>query len=78
MRDSTAEMNTGAFTQVQGPREEVKPLRPAMMYCTACGEFTVQLSLPRARIWQWWKLQLATEEELGLLPWQLGLVSCGR
>jgi hypothetical protein len=30
----TTESNTD-FTQVQGPRGEVKPLRPALLYCTA-------------------------------------------
>jgi hypothetical protein len=30
----TTESDTD-FTQVQGPRGEVKPLRPAFLYCTA-------------------------------------------
>ena len=32
--DDTAEIETD-LTQVQGPPWEVKPLRPAMVYCTA-------------------------------------------
>ena len=56
---------THGVTQVQGPLGEVKPLRPALVYCTAWRvHSTGELR----------ELKLATmvmakvEEELGLLP----------
>jgi hypothetical protein len=39
----TAERETPSFTQVQGPRGEVKPLLPAFLYydVTPCEEYKV-------------------------------------
>ena len=55
------------FTQVQGPLGEVKPLRPALVYCTAWRGLQYKGASGARGGCQW--LWLAkVEEELGLSP----------